>query len=55
MARPGKAIFDVTMMAGWAFVAVLTVWLPSRWWTVPAQTWVRPMKLPHWSMTARPL
>ena len=24
MARPGKAIFDVTMMAGWAFAAVLT-------------------------------
>ena len=24
MARPGKAIFDVTMMAGWAFAAMLT-------------------------------
>nr|WP_319485023.1 SPOR domain-containing protein [uncultured Cohaesibacter sp.] len=24
MARPGKSIFDVTMMAGWAFAAVLT-------------------------------
>lgn len=24
MARPGKAIFDVAMMAGWAFAAVLT-------------------------------
>ena len=24
MARPGKAIFDTTMMAGWAFAAVLT-------------------------------
>ncbi|WP_321339962.1 SPOR domain-containing protein [uncultured Cohaesibacter sp.] len=24
MARPGKAVFDATMMAGWAFAAVLT-------------------------------